>query len=188
VAAAGLLWLLLRKEKETPLAVIAPAEGPSEASLKDPISGLYNRKHLIQRIKELMSKCDRGQEKMALILWDIDGFVQFNNRFGQAEGDKLLKKVGEVLKNSIRIYDEAFRSGPDEFCTVLTPANQKAVDEVTKRVRDTVGQNLLKDPAYTQQKFSVSSGIVSYPSEHKLPEALLYAAQQELYKTRITSQ
>ncbi|OVE77793.1 hypothetical protein BVX98_01855 [bacterium F11] len=159
--------------------------GPSDVSLRDPITNLYNHEHLIRRLKELMGQCDRKREKMALVLWDIDGFIEFNNRYGQQEGDKFLKKVANTIRRSIRIYDEAFRSGADEFCAVLIPADENTVDEVTQRVSHTVSQDLFEGTSqYANEKFSISSGVVYYPSSHKLPEALLYAAGEELFQTK----
>ena len=176
-----------RKTPPSPLPKFQVDENsqPSEASLRDPITNLYNRRHLLRRLQESMARCDRNKEKMYLILWDIDGFVHFNNQYGQSEGDQFLKKVADTIRNSIRIYDEAFRSGADEFCAILLPADESIATEVTERVGQTVSQTLFQGAAeYANQTFSVSAGVVTYPSEHKLPEALLYAAGQALYKIK----
>src|SRR5258708_1510250 len=85
--------------------------GAPETSLKDAVTGLYNRKHLLQRLQANIARCDRSKEKMALILWDIDGFVDFNNTFGQQEGDRFLTKVADTVTRCLRPYDEAFRTG-----------------------------------------------------------------------------
>jgi diguanylate cyclase (GGDEF)-like protein len=173
-------WLRLKNKNPNP-------PGPPEDSLKDPVTGLYNRKHLLQRLQEEMARRDRTNEKMAVILWDIDGFIDFNNAFGQNEGDRLLKKVGETVRRSLRVYDEAFRSGADEFCAILLPAEGGSAQEVTRRVRHVVEKELFKnDPEYNDCSFSISSGIAFYPSEQKLPEALLHEAGQALYQSRLT--
>jgi diguanylate cyclase (GGDEF)-like protein len=134
-----------------------------------------------------MARCLREKKQMALILWDIDGFMDFNNRFGQKEGDRFLRKVGDVLRLSIRVYDEAFRAGPDEFCTILTPADASVSAEVTNRVSSAVSKHLFEgEEMYGSQAFSISSGVVYYPGEHTVPEALLHAAMQALYQSRLT--
>lgn len=162
---------------------------PSAASLHDPITGLYNRKHLLRRLQEMMARCDRNQERMALILWDIDGFIDFNNRYGKEAGDQFLKKVADTIRNAIRDYDEAFRSGSDEFCAVLIQANEKITAEVSGRVAQVVAESLFEGSSeYANQTFSISSGAVYYPGEHRFPEALLYAAGQELFTARLTRQ
>ena len=133
----------------------------------------------------MMSRCDRDKQKMALILWDIDGFVSFNNRYGQKEGDQFLRRVSDIIKKSLRDYDEAFRCGADEFCAVLLPADQSLSADVTNRVSHAVSEELFKGTKeYADKSFSISSGIVYYPSDHRLPEALLYAAGEALYKSQ----
>jgi|GEM_PF-4672640 len=171
-----------------PIAVLNPEEGPSDSSLRDPITNLYNRKQLLRRLQEFMARCDRGKDKMVLVLWDIDGFNEFNNHYGQNQGDEFLKKVADTVRKSVRIYDEAFRSGSDEFCAILCPADEKIASEVTRRVSEVVSRKLFDSSTeYANEQFSISFGLVTYPSEHKVPEALLYAAGQKLYKARTTT-
>jgi len=153
--------------------------------LRDDITSLYNRPQLMVRLQELMARCDRNHERLALILWDIDGFMSFNNQYGKDQGDIFLGKVAESIKGCLRTYDEAFRCGADEFCAVLMPADERIAKDVTSRVSQTVSRHLFEGKAeYADKEFSISNGVVYYPSEHKLPEALLYAAGQVLYKTR----
>ncbi len=157
-----------------------------ENSLKDPITQIYNKKHLMQRLQECMARSDRDKKNMALVTWDIDGFISFNDEFGQKEGDRLLRQVAASIKKTLRVYDEIFRSGPDEFCAILSPADDGIAAEVTRRVRELVSKELFeKDAEYAQRDFSLTSGFVFYPSENQSPEALLHAANQALYKSRL---
>lgn len=156
-----------------------------ELALKDRVTGLYNRKHLLQRLSAGIARSSRSREKMAVILWDIDGFIHFNNQFGQDAGDKFLLKVAEIITGSMRGYDEAFRVGPDEFCALLLPADETVAQEVTRRVRESVSKGLFEGNAeYAGQKFSISSGSVFYAGEASNPEAILHAAGQDLYRNR----
>ncbi|MBS1984338.1 MAG: diguanylate cyclase [Bdellovibrionales bacterium] len=166
---------------------LSSAEGNSafDTLLRDSVTGLFNRKHLLYRMSALMSQVTRSHAMLAVVLWNIDGFVDFNNQFGQQEGDQFLKKVAEAIRGSLRPYDEAFRVGGDEFCALLMPATEKLSQNVMDRVRSMVEQNVItSNDQYKGRKFTISSGTVFYPGEHNLPEALLHAAQQELYKNR----
>ncbi len=160
------------------------------SSLRDEVTGLYNRGHLLLRLKENMARCLRNKEPMAIVLWDIDGFIDFNNQYGQAEGDQLLKKVADVIRKSVRIYDEAFRFGPDEFCALLLPCDEKTANEVTGRVKNAVSRDLFEgNSAYAQHSFSISFGTTFYTgpaSPDQLPEALLHAASQALYRSHLS--
>lgn len=183
-------WLdLIRTKKAAQVAPGAPTETtsglPSENSLKDSVTQLYNKKHLVGRLEENMARCKRTKERMAVILWDIDGFVSFNNQFGQDEGDRLLRKVTEVIRRSVRTYDEIFRSGPDEFCAILIPAVDDIATEVTKRVGEAIAHDLFEPGTeYAHRHFSISSGLVFYSEGDQVPEALLHAAGQMLYTSR----
>lgn len=188
-------WIVKSRKSAHPdrRATAAPVgEQPSmdallENSLRDTVTALYNRKHLLQRLQSNIARCDREDTRMAVILWDIDGFVDFNNRFGQQEGDRFLKKVAETVTRSIRSYDEAFRVGPDEFCAVLAPADETVAAEVTRRVSDSVSKNLFgENSEYAGKAFSISAGVVFYPGDHKMPEAILHEAGQALYRGRMS--
>lgn len=180
-------WLDLVKTKKTMSTTGAGSipGAPPETSLKDPITQLYNRKHLLNRLEENIARCNRTNDRMAVILWDVDGFVGFNNQFGQNEGDRLLCKVTEVIQRSVRTYDEIFRSGPDEFCALLIPANDGIANDVTKRVSQAISQDLFEPGTeYAARHFSISSGLVFYPGGQDVPEALLHSATQALYHAR----
>ena len=198
LSAFGLVLFLLLKKKPGILSneppapsafATASADKPvfaaPDASLRDPVTALYNHKHLIRRLQEMTARADRENKKLAVILWDIDGFVQFNNEFGQKNGDMFLWKVGDAIRKTLRVYDEAFRSGPDEFCAILSPSDEGIAKEVAERVKGVVSNELFEgDAEYRGRKFSLSYGCVLYPGYYKLPEAILFAAQQELFKSQ----
>jgi len=166
-------WSKFFKSSPSSAASNTPAgDRPADTSLRDPVTGLYNRKHLIQRLSAHIARCERSRERMAVILWDIDGFIDFNNRFGQEEGDLFLKKVAAVVMHSLRSYDEAFRSGGDDFCAVLIPADETVAQEVTERVREAVSKDLFQDNAeYAGRKFSISCGLSFYPGSQRGPRS-----------------
>jgi diguanylate cyclase (GGDEF)-like protein len=189
-AAGFFVFALMNLRRRPPALEAAPGSEvvAREASLKDDITGLYNRRQLIQRMEENMARCNRNNERMAVILWDIDGFVDFNNSFGQAEGDRLLKKVAETVRKTLRVYDEAFRCGPDEFCAILIPGDEVVAAEVDRRVTAIVSKELFEDdPVYAGRKFSLSAGIVFYPGETHVADALLHEAGQALFRARNTA-
>ncbi len=163
-------------------------ESESE-SVHDPVTGVYSRAHLIRRLQEMMARCDRDKKPLALVLWDVDGFVEFNNEHGAKEGDRLLRQVAEAIKKSVRVYDEIFRAGPDEFSAVLTPADPEVTRDVTRRVAEIVSKALFDgDAEYAGKSFSITSGFVFYPNEtERSADALLHAANQALYKSRMAS-
>lgn len=178
-----------KKKKAKPSAKARPKPPVPEDSLRDTVTDLYNRNHLIRRLQENMARCDRSKEMMVVVLWDIDGFSKFNNRYGQKEGDKLLQRTAGSIRRSLRVYDEAFRSGNDEFCALLVPADSVVADEVMRRVSQAVSSELFEgDSRYADEKVSISVGVAYYPGPIAIPEGLLHAAAQSLYKNKISRQ
>lgn len=184
---AGFWSRLLKSDASSPApSRVVSTDGPIDDSLRDPVTGLYNRRHLFHRLAAHIARCERSRERMAVITWDIDGFIDFNNRFGQEEGNRFLKKVADVVRGSLRSYDEAFRSGGDDFCAILIPGDEATAQEVTARVRQAVSQGLFQGKAeYADRQFSISSGVAFYPGQSVVPEALLHEAGQDLYRNRI---
>lgn len=183
----GGFWSALFKSRSSSPASSGPSgDRPVDNSLRDPVTGLYNRKHLQNQLLAHIARCERHHERMAVILWDIDGFVDFNNRFGQEQGDRFLAKVAEIVKRSLRAYDEAFRSGADEFCAILIPGDETVAQDVMERVRAAVSKDLFQGKAeYADREFSISAGVAFYPGESQVPDALLHAAGQALYRNRL---
>ncbi|MCB4757542.1 MAG: GGDEF domain-containing protein [Elusimicrobia bacterium] len=156
-------------------------------SIRDSVTGLYNDRHLMTRLRQYMARCNRENIQMALVIWDIDGFEKFNNQFGQEVGNRLLQAVGSTIKKSLRLYDEAFRAGRDEFCAVLIPADEDVAQDVAGRVGDVVSKSFFEGEAeYAHHRFSLASAHVFYSgAAGQSPEALLHEAYQALYRAQL---
>jgi diguanylate cyclase (GGDEF)-like protein len=89
-------------------------------ALTDPLTGLRNRRSLMADLEELLPRATR-EESLALVLFDLDGFKEYNDAFGHPAGDRLLIRLGERLDDAVRGHGSAYRLGGDEFCAVLHP-------------------------------------------------------------------
>jgi two-component system, cell cycle response regulator len=105
-------------------------------SITDSLTGLYNQRYFYVRLKEEMVRSRRQKYSLALILFDLDDFKQYNDRFGHLAGDKLLRKVGEVISNSVRQdVDSGYRYGGDEFAVILIEADASVAEMMSGRIR-----------------------------------------------------
>jgi two-component system, cell cycle response regulator len=95
------------------------AHNPREA-LTDPLTGLRNRRSLMADLDEALPRATR-EESLALVLFDLDGFKEYNDSFGHPAGDRLLVRLGERLDDAVQGHGHAYRLGGDEFCAVLRP-------------------------------------------------------------------
>ncbi len=116
-----------------------------ELSVRDHLTGLYNRRHLDARLAELIALAQRYRVHSCLVLMDLDGFKQVNDRLGHPAGDTVLVEVSRVLLTSARATDLAFRFGGDEFCLLLPNTDEPAALAMMDRVRAALRANSFGD-------------------------------------------
>ncbi len=100
----------------------------------DPLTGLFNRRYIQHRLEAEISRCQRNQSQLTVILFDLDDFKQVNDQLGHEAGDCCLKAFGEHLKKATRGSDVAGRWGGDEFLTLLPECKPEEVRYVLKRL------------------------------------------------------
>ena len=106
-----------------------------EASLRDPLTGCFNRRFLKEIQKQLT-----GYDTWGAIVVDVDNFKKFNDEYGHQAGDEVLMKVSRFLQQNARVEDSVVRMGGDEFLLLLLGASARFVAEVGQRLRDTAAE------------------------------------------------
>jgi diguanylate cyclase (GGDEF)-like protein len=91
----------------------------SEVSSRDALTGLYNRCYVIEKLDSEINRALRHGSPMALLMLDVDHFKRINDTYGHSTGDQVLKAIGQLLRDSCRVYDVPGRYGGEEFCIVL---------------------------------------------------------------------
>jgi diguanylate cyclase (GGDEF)-like protein len=107
----------------------------SEISARDSLTGLYNRWYVMEKIDSEMNRALRHGSPMSVLMLDLDHFKKVNDSFGHGVGDEVLKVVGQVLRESCRVYDVAGRYGGEEFCVVLPETRVGNTKQVAERIR-----------------------------------------------------
>lgn len=107
----------------------------SEISARDALTGLYNRWYVMEKIDSEMNRALRHGSPMSVLMLDLDHFKKVNDNFGHSVGDEVLKVVGQVLRESCRVYDVAGRYGGEEFCVVLPETRVGNTKQVAERIR-----------------------------------------------------
>jgi len=115
----------------------------AEISSRDSLTGLFNRRYVLDKIEIELNRALRHGTAMSLLLLDIDHFKQVNDSFGHMAGDDVLRNVGTVLKESCRVYDVPGRYGGEEFCLMLPQTGLQNTMTVAERIRSRVEGNTL---------------------------------------------
>jgi diguanylate cyclase (GGDEF)-like protein len=107
----------------------------AEVSSRDVLTGLYNRWYVIEKIDSEINRAIRHGSPMSLLMLDIDHFKRINDTWGHSAGDEVLKGVGQLLRDSCRVYDVPGRYGGEEFCIVLPETQLGNTAVVAERIR-----------------------------------------------------
>lgn len=104
-------------------------------SITDPLTGLYNRRHFSTILQKEIDRADRMQSRCSILMIDLDRFKDFNDTYGHAEGDRLLQEVAELIRQSFRSMDFAFRFGGEEFVILLPETGTSGAYASAERFR-----------------------------------------------------
>jgi diguanylate cyclase (GGDEF)-like protein len=150
----------------------------------DPLTGLYNRRHLEQVMKREISFAQREGHAVGVILVDLDRFKQVNDTYGHTGGDAALRAVGDFLRSRLRAYDLACRYGGDEIVIIVPGANTFAATALAEQLREGIEQLKVVDDGISLGQLTASLGVASFPHHGADPKTLLQAADMALYQAK----
>jgi len=154
-----------------------------EQSLRDPLTGLYNRRYLTETLTREIARAERDHDHLSVIISDIDYFKKINDMYGHQVGDKLLIEVASLIRKNARSSDIVCRYGGEEFLLVMpgSPVNTAArrAEEIRQICADFVlhhdGQDL---------KITMSFGVATYPTHGHEAEDVIIKADKALYQSK----
>jgi diguanylate cyclase (GGDEF)-like protein/PAS domain S-box-containing protein len=141
----------------------------------DSLTGLANHRRLFEVLHAEVSRSKRTGREFSLLLLDLDGLKEINDRFGHLMGNRALCRLAQILADCCRSVDTAARQGGDEFAVVLPETGMGAATLVARRIGELLARDA-EEPA-----LSVSVGVASYPQDAETIGTLLYAADRALY-------
>ena len=147
----------------------------------DYLTGLYNIRYLHKRLKEEINRSKRKKEEIAIIMFDIDNFKKYNDTNGHESGNRLLKGLGRIIRESIRGgVDLGFRFGGDEFLIIVNQAEENITREIANRIREKFLKLKYKD-------LDLSMGIEYYKEIRSIKKSirnLIIRADEKVYKAK----
>ena len=145
-------------------------------SITDALTGLYNQRHFYARLKEEVMRAKRQQHPLSLILLDLDNFKAYNDTYGHLAGDDILRKVGQLISESIREgVDTGYRYGGDEFGIILIDANLAIAKVIGNRIEVSMKQVNIK----ASMGFTIFSKGMTYKDFVSKADKDLYTAKMK---------
>jgi diguanylate cyclase (GGDEF)-like protein len=153
-------------------------------TIHDPLSGLFNRRHLLNQLEVSVAAAHRYDHPLSLCLCDLDDFKQVNDTRGLQAGDEVIRQFGQLIGKEIRVDDFAGRYGGDEFCIVLnhTPAGNAA--EVIERIRSGLERLAFRDQRGGFFQVSATFGVSELDRDLPTKGVLIESADQALYQAK----
>lgn len=155
-----------------------------QQSIRDPLTGLFNRRFLEEFLNREVRRAVRSTRPLAVIMMDLDHFKRFNDTFGHDAGDLLLREIGRVLQSQVRDSDIACRYGGEEFALILPDTTLDTGCQRAERIREAAHGLNLQHAGWSLGKVALSAGVAVYPENGSDPATLLRAADQALYRAK----
>ena len=150
-----------------------------QKSSTDELTGLFNRRFLAKAFDMELSRAERSDNPLSVLMVDIDHFKAFNDRFGHPEGDTVLRNTGAFLTNHLRSTDVAARYGGEEFIVLLPSTGKREAGKKADNLRKAFAEAGLSGERKT--KVTVSIGVASMPDDGLTEHELVGAADAALY-------
>jgi diguanylate cyclase (GGDEF)-like protein len=155
-----------------------------QQSIRDPLTGLYNRRFLEEYLVHERVRATRKNRPLSVIMLDIDHFKRFNDTFGHDAGDAILRRMGLLLQGNVRGSDIACRIGGEEFALLLPEAPLPIAYQRAENILETVRRLQIKHRGQVLGAITVSLGVASFPKHGETAEALIRAADRALYQAK----
>ena len=155
-----------------------------EASNIDELTKLYNKRYMLTKLEELLEEAKLKKMPLSIIMFDIDNFKKFNDKYGHQIGDEVLKAVGQMIKKYARAgIDIPFRYGGEELGMLLPGADENFAFRIADMIRKAIANtNFPSVPT----RITVSGGVATFPTHGSSPDDLFREADEALYVSKRT--
>ena len=155
-----------------------------EQAMRDVLTGLYNRRYLIDALERELHRARRSDEQLGVLVIDIDHFKRINDSFGHAAGDEVLRSVAQFMLTMVRAGDVLCRYGGEEFVLLQTEAAPEALLQRADALRCDIARHAIEHHGTPIGTITLSIGIALFPEHGATAEAVLRAADDALYRAK----
>jgi diguanylate cyclase (GGDEF)-like protein/PAS domain S-box-containing protein len=153
-------------------------------SIKDALTGLYNRRYLEEMLEREVRRAARSEQSLGIIMIDLDHFKSFNDTYGHDAGDTVLRETGAFLTKNIRTEDFVCRFGGEEFVIILPTADLAASRGRAERLRSRMREQTMMHQGKSLGMVTISLGVAEFPQHGMSPKELMASADAALYEAK----
>lgn len=153
-------------------------------STKDPLTGLFNRGYFHERITAEVSRARRNTKPMTIAMIDVDHFKSFNDSYGHAAGDQVLRVIAGALGSAFRKTDIVGRYGGEEFVIAMPETNAAAGGRKLEDFRQLIAATPVQAKDGKTVNVTISGGVAGFPQDGLHEEALLAVADARLFEAK----
>ena len=154
-----------------------------ELAIRDSLTGLFVRRHFMKRFQEEVRRSERKSGELSVLMLDLDKFKWYNDKYGHATGDIVLKDIASTINGMLHVGDMAARYGGEEMAILLAGADQKRAVRLAESIRKKIETRPITVRRQTHN-VTVSIGVSTYPKDGINAEELVKAADERLYKAK----
>ena len=153
-------------------------------SICDPLTGWYNRRYMEETLERDIRRAARNEGPLAIIMFDVDNFKEFNDSFGHEAGDVALQDLCQMLKTHIRSEDVACRYGGDEFVLILPDTSAEVAALRAEKMRIAVAQVEKQPYGHLLKPMTLSLGVATFPANGRTSKDLMRASDAALFRAK----
>jgi len=159
-------------------------EQTREASLSDALTGLPNTRYMLAHLTRELARAERQGSEVSILVLDLDDFKQINDTFGHHVGDRALREVARVLRETIRPYDVCVRYAGDEFIVMLSNCGPEEAAAKSAELQLAIERVVFEPKPGQSAGLSMSVGAAVFPADGETYESLLATADGRMYRDK----
>jgi two-component system cell cycle response regulator len=154
-----------------------------DLAITDGLTKLYNSRYFYKQLDSEVDRSKRYNHPLSILFMDIDHFKHYNDTYGHLEGDKVLARIGKVIKSCLRKMDTAYRYGGEEFTVILPETSRGEVMTVAKRIKDTMENEKFSPQSGKSVSITISIGATEYSRGERI-SGFVQRADKAMYLSK----
>ena len=173
----------ITERKMIELALNESKQKYKELSIVDDLTQLYNSRHFHSQLNKEITRANRYEQPLTLLLMDLDNFKLYNDTYGHLEGDNLLSRLGRIIKRCLRDSDSAYRYGGEEFTIILPMTTNDDGILIAKRIQKELSKENFSPASYHPIHMTLSIGISQYRLKEE-PKEFIHRVDTLMYRVK----